>query len=53
VSHFFSLLVPDKALSGWRTGSRLDDYLALIERDRQCRPAEAMLADEIMRLRAS
>lgn len=31
---------------------RLDDYLDLIERERNCRPAEAMLADEIRRLRA-
>lgn len=30
---------------------RLEDYLALIDRDRECRPAEGMLADEILRLR--
>lgn len=34
-------------------GKRLDDYLALIERERHCRPAEAMLADEIVHLRAA
>ena len=30
----------------------LDEYLELIDRERQVRPAEAMLADEINRLRA-
>lgn len=31
--------------------TRLDDYLDLIDRERYSRPAEAMLADEIRRLR--
>jgi hypothetical protein len=32
--------------------SHLDEYLDLIEREREARPSEAMLADEIVRLRA-
>lgn len=31
--------------------SRMDDYLDLIDRERESRPAEAMLADEIKLLR--
>lgn len=31
---------------------RLEDYLDLIERERGSRPSEALLADEIKRLRA-
>lgn len=31
----------------------LDTYLALIEEERECRPAEAMLADEIKWLRTA
>lgn len=31
---------------------RLDGYLALITAERECRPSEALLADEIHRLRA-
>lgn len=34
-------------------GQRLEKYLALIEKERERRPAEAMLADEIKRLRAT
>lgn len=32
--------------------TRLDDYLVLIEQERDSRPAEAMLVDEIKRLRS-
>lgn len=32
--------------------SEIDEYLALIERERRRRPAEAMLADEVQALRA-
>jgi hypothetical protein len=31
---------------------RLEKYLALIDQERHCRPAEAMLLDEILRLRS-
>jgi hypothetical protein len=40
----------------WRNrpmAEALDDYLALIEREKDRRPAEAMLADEIHRLRVA
>ena len=44
--------VPPSMLSTIDQRRRLENYLRLIERERDCRPAEAMLLDEILRLRA-
>lgn len=47
----FAECVPGLTVEPFSKAARLEAYLALIERDRAGRPSEAMLADEIKRLR--